>query len=172
MTTTTISRKLDRRDRPQNGRSLGDSMALRMRVAMKRDALTRELAAGAPPELSPELGLRAAQLVTARARRQSARAWRATVKEAHQPPLSRAYFSIIRRNAVIDAGDAIDALIARLTSGRPVAAQGMASLHRVMTDGMDSPLYAPAEPGTLRRQIMLATQAMDPEQPEEFPVAA
>ncbi len=172
MTTTTISSKLHRHDSPNDGRSLGGSVALRTRVAVKRDALTRELAAGAPPELSPELGLRAAQLVSPRARRQMARTWRSTLKEAHQPPLRRAYFSIIRRSAVINAEDAINALIARLTTGRPVAAQGMASLHRVMTDGMESPLYAPAEPGTLRREIMLATEAMDPEQDERLPIAA
>ena len=172
MTTTTISPKLHRDDRPRNGRSPGGSAALRMRVAMKRDALTRELAAGAPPELSPELGLRAAQLVSPRARRQVARTWRGTVKEAHESPLTRAYFSIIRRGAVINAEDAISALIARLNSGRPVAAQGMASLYRLMTDGMESPLYAPAEPGTLRREIVVATQALDPEQPEELLLAA
>ncbi|HUA03928.1 MAG TPA: hypothetical protein VMB27_08500 [Solirubrobacteraceae bacterium] len=172
MTTTTISSKLHRDDRPENGRSVAGSAALRMRVAMKRDALTRELAAGAPPELSPELGLRAAQLVSPRARRQVARTWRGTVKEAHLPPLTRAYFSIIRRGAVINAEDAIDALIARLNSGRPVAAQGMASLHRLMTDGMESPLYTPAEPDKLRRQIALATEALEPEQPEQLLIAA
>jgi len=172
MTTTTISSKLHRHDRSQNGRSFGGSAALHARVAMKRDALTRELAAGAPPELSPELGLRASQLVSPRARRQVARTWRGTLKEAHQPPLARAYFSIIRRRAVINAEEAINALIARLTSGRPVAPEGMARLYRLMTDGMESPLYAPAEPGTLRRQIILATQAMDPERPEELALAA
>ena len=172
MTTTTISSKLHRDDRPQNPRSIGGSAALRMRVAMKRDALTRELAAGAPPELSPELGLRAAQLVSPRARRGAARTWRSTLAEAHQLPLTRAYFSIIRRGAVIHAEDAIEALIARLNSGRPVAAQGMASLYGLMTDGMESPLYAPAEPGTLRRQIVSASEAMDPEQPEELLIAA
>jgi hypothetical protein len=41
-----------------------------------------------------------------------------------------------------------------------------------MTDGMDSPLYSPAEPGALRRQIVLATQAMEPQQPDELALAA
>ena len=170
MTTTTISSKL--RGRTDDGRSFGGSVALRTRVAIKRHALTRELAAGAPPGLSPELGLRAAQLVPPRARRRTARTWRATIKEAHQPPLVRANYSIIRRGAVIDAEGAINELIARLASGRPVAAQGMATVHQLMTDGMESPLYTPTEPGVLRRQIMLATQAMDPEQHERLPLAA
>ena len=172
MTTTTISSKLHRHDRPEKDPSSSGSVALRMRVAMNRDSLTRELPAGAPPERSPELWLRAAQLVSTSSRRQAARSWRSTLKEAHQSPLSGAYFSIIRRTAVINAEDAISALIARLNSGRPVTAQGMASLHRLVTDGVESPLYNPAEPGTLRRQIMLATQAMDPEESEELPLAA
>ena len=172
MTTTTISSRLHRHDRPDDSGSLVDSAALRMRVAMKRDALTRELAAGAPPELSPELALRAAQLVSPRKRRQFARTWQATLKEVHQPPLARAYYSIVRRGAVIDAEDAINALIARLTAGQPVAARGMASLNRVMTDGMDSPLYTPAEPGALRRQIILATEAMDAEYHEPLLLVA
>jgi hypothetical protein len=172
MTTTTFSSKFNRHNSPEMGGSFGGFVPLRMRVAIHRDVLTRELAAGAPPELSPELGLPAAQLVSPRARRQVARTWRGTVKEAHQPPMTRAYFSIIRRNAVINAEDAINAVVARLTSRQPVAAEGMARLHRLMTDGMDSPLYSPAEPGALRRQIVLATQAMDPQQPDELALAA
>ena len=86
--------------------------------------------------------------------------------------MTRAYFSIIRRNAVINAEDAINGVVARLTSGQPVAAEGMARLHRLMTDGMDSPLYSPAEPGALRRQIVLATHAMDPRRPDELALAA
>jgi hypothetical protein len=48
----------------------------------------------------------------------------------------------------------------------------MARLDRLMTDGISSPLYAAAETGTLRRQITIATEAMDPEQRQQFPVAA
>lgn len=38
------------------------SLVLRMRVATRRDRLTRELAEGAEPSSSPERALRAAQL--------------------------------------------------------------------------------------------------------------
>jgi len=166
MPTTSASSTLGRCDSPRDNQKFGRSIALHMRVTVKRDALTRELAAGAPPGLSPELGLRAAQLVSPRQRRQFARTWRATVKEVHKPPMTRAYFSLIRRGAVIAAEDAIETLIVRLNSGRPVAAEGMAMLYRLMTDGLESPLYAPAERETLRRRIIAATEAMDPARPE------
>jgi len=90
-----------------------------------------------------------------------ARAWRETIEEAHWPVPARANVSIIHRAAVIEAEDAINALIARLNSGRPVAVQGMAMLDRLMTDAISSPLFAPTDPGTLRRQIIRVTKALD-----------
>jgi len=171
MSTTSASSNLGRYDSRRDTQKFGRSIALRIRVTVKRDALTRELAAGAPTGLSPELGRRAAQLVSPRQRRQFARTWRATIKEVHKPPMTRGYYSLIRRGAVIAAEDAIDALIVRLNSSQPVAAQGMAMLYRVMTDGLESPLYAPAEREALRRQIIAATEAMDVARPE-LPLAA
>ena len=52
-------------------------------------------------------------------------------------------------------------MIARLTSGQPVRAQGMAMAERILTNADASPLYNPAEPGALERQITVATVAMD-----------
>jgi hypothetical protein len=166
MSTTPVSSNLGRDDSRRGNQKFPRSLALRMRVAVQCDVLTRELAAGSPPGLSPELERRAAQLVSPRGRRQVARTWRATLKEVHEPPMTRAYYSLIRRGAVIAAEDAIDALIMRLNSTRPVAAQGMAMLYRVMTDGLESPLYAPAEREALRRRIIAATEALDPARPE------
>jgi hypothetical protein len=47
-----------------------------------------------------------------------------TVKDAHQPPLTRAYFSNIRRGAVVDAEEAINALVARSDSDGPWPPRG------------------------------------------------
>jgi hypothetical protein len=165
MSTTPVSSKFTHRDRPRDEHA-ARSLSLRIRVAINRDALTRELATGAPAAASSELTLRAAQLSSRRSRRRLAGTWRDTTKEARQPAAHFAYAPIIRRRAVIDADDAINALILRLSNGEPVAAQGMAMLDRLTTDGASSPLYVPAEPGTLRRQLMVATQAMDPEHVE------
>jgi hypothetical protein len=156
---------------PRDDQTPRGSMALHLKVALKRDALTRELAAGAPSTLSPELALRAAQLTSPRHRRLAANAWRRAIKDAHQPALTRAYYSLIRRNAVVDAEDSINTLIDRLRSDQPVRAQGMAILHLLVTNGMSSPLYNSAEAGALRHEITFATAALDDES-TELPLAA
>ncbi len=134
----------------------------RLRATLRRSELTRALAEGADPAASPELALRAAQLTSARSRRTLSRALRRTIDEAHRPPLARARAVIIRRGAVLEAADAIRTMIARLTSPHPVQAQGMALAERILTNADGSPLYNPAERGTLQRQITVATAAMEP----------
>ena len=78
--------------------------------------------------------------------------------------------TIIDRRAVVEAEEAVNALIARLSDNKPVAVRGMAMLELLLTDGASSPLYNAAEPGTLRRQIVVATETMDPEFAELPPV--
>lgn len=145
------------------------SPALRVKVAVRRDALLRDLAAGAPAGRSPELALRASKLVTDRHRHQLAKTLRRTIREAHQPATSRVNISIIDRRAVIDAEVEIEALIARLTSERPVAARGMAIVELMITNAVESPLYGDAKPGTLRRQVAAATTALEPKAESERP---
>lgn len=139
-------------DRPRDDEASRRSIALRIKVAFTRQALARDLAAGAPTALSPELRLRAAQLVKGRHRRQAAGAWRRTIKDAHEPPMTRAYFSLIRQSTVVDAEDSINAPIGRLNSDRPVSAQRMAMLDLLLTNGTSSPLYTPADAGALRHE--------------------
>jgi hypothetical protein len=149
------------------------SLALRVKAALRRHALLSDLAAGAPAGLSPELALRASKLVTDRHRHQLANTLRRTIREAYQPATTRANISIIDRRAVIDAEVAIDALIARLTSERPVAARGMAIVELMISNAVESPLYGDAKPGTLRRQVAAATSALELEpEPGELPLAA
>jgi hypothetical protein len=142
-----------------------------MSVAMKREALTRELAEGADPTSSPERALRASQLISGRRRRQLVRTLRRTVSEARRPPMTRAPMVIIRRGAVLEAQDAINTMIARLRAPDPVAAKGMAIAERIVSDGASSPLYTGAEPGALRRQVLVATAELEPES-DELPIAA
>jgi hypothetical protein len=171
MPTTATSPRTHRRDPSDDVATTSRSLPVRLRVALKRGTLTRELEAGAPPGFSPELALCASQLMSDRRRRQLARTWRRTLHEVHHPAITRSHVSIIRRGAVIEAEEAINALIARLSGPEPVAVRGMAMLERLMTDGASSPLFSPAEPGTLRRQILLTTEALDRE-PVELPLAA
>ena len=62
------------------------------------------------------LRLRAAQLVKARHRRQATGAWRRAIKDAYEPPMTRAYFSFIRRSAVPIALAATVALLGARSS--------------------------------------------------------
>lgn len=149
------------------------ALALRLKVAVKGDSLLRELAAGVPLGLSPELALRASKLVDDRHRGHLAGGLRRATREAHQPATTRSSVSIVDRGAVIDAEVAIQALIDRLSSDQPVAPRGVAMVELLITDGVASPLYGKATPGTLRRQVLAATTALEL-QPErhEFPLAA
>ncbi|HUA47863.1 MAG TPA: hypothetical protein VMA77_21680 [Solirubrobacteraceae bacterium] len=147
------------------------SIKLRIRVAVQRAELTERLAEGADPTSSQELALRASQLTSESRRRQMARSLRRTITEARDPAVTRALVSIINRYAVLEAGDAIQATIARLAGPEPVTAKGMAMLERMATDGISSPLYNRSEPGTLRRQLLLAKSELDPTL-VDLPIAA
>jgi hypothetical protein len=147
------------------------SLAVRMRVAIRREALTRALAGGTDPSSSPELATRAAQLTSDRSRKQLARSLRRALTEAYSPALTRTRISIINRRAVLDAEEAVTALISRLRSPEPVSADGMAMTEQMLTNGDSSPLYNRAEPGTLRRHVLVATAALDPTA-DEMPLAA
>jgi hypothetical protein len=144
----------------RDGRS--HSLLLRARVGLHHGELTRALAEGADPSSRPELALRAAQLTGKRSRRTLARTLRRTIAEAHQPAMTRARAVIIRRGEVLDAEPAITAMIKRLESSEPVLPEGMAMAERLLTNADHSPLYNPAEPGTLRQLVLAATAAMGP----------
>jgi hypothetical protein len=53
-------------------------------------------------------------------------------------------------------------MIERLESSEPVRPEGMAIAERLLTNAERSPLYNPAEPGTLRQRVLAATAAMGP----------
>jgi len=138
------------------------SAALRIRVAVKRDELTRELAEGADPDASPELALRAAQLSSARSRKQLARTLLRTLADAHRPPMTRSRVVIIRRDAVLEAEGELSAMRERLAGSEPVRAEGMAIAEQIITRAESSPLYNRAERGALGRLLVAATEAMGP----------
>jgi hypothetical protein len=95
-------------------------------------------------------------------------------QRAHKPAMTRSRIGIIHRAAVLEAEDAIAAMIDRLTSPEPVRAEGMAIAERILTNVDRSPLYKRSEPGSLRRVVKLGTEAMEPResQSHESPIAA
>jgi hypothetical protein len=157
-----------------NNKSTGPrgSLALRAKVALRSRALVRDLATG-PAEVSPELTVRASKLVSNRHRHQLAKTLRRTIEEAHQPATRRANFSIIDRRAVLDAEPEIETLIGHLSSYEPVAAQGVAMVEMLITDGGKSPLYGETKLSHLRQQVVAATTALELERESEaLPIAA
>lgn len=137
-------------------------LKLRAYTVTHRQSLTRELSEGASPASSPALALRAEQLTSERRCRTLARSLRHTVDEALYPLPRRAMFGLARRSAVLDARDAIDVLVKRLRSPEPVAAEGVALIERMLSDGAWSPLYNAGPEGALRRLVVMATAALEP----------
>jgi hypothetical protein len=150
------------RPRHENHKA-ASSPALRLRVAVRRFALTQRLAEGADPASSPELELRARQLVGDRERATLARTLQRTLEEVHHPHMTLVGGTPLRRREVMAAEEPLRLMIKRLHDGRPVAPEGMALIERIITDGAWSPLYNLTVPGALRRLTVLATAALDPE---------
>ncbi len=138
------------------------SITLRMRVAFRRAALTVRLSEGADPVDSAELALRAHQLVGDRERRTLARTLQRSLEEAREPRLSVYGPVPMRRREILQAEQPLRVMIARLRDNRPVTAEGMALIERLITDGTWSPLYRTTVPGSLRRLTVLATAALEP----------
>ena len=138
------------------------STRLRVRVAVRRDELDRALAGGVDPGRSPELAFRAARLVEDRYRRSLARCLRVVLGQVEgSPALVRVSPMDIQRAAIRTDREALVSLIERLEDPLPVLPEGVAIAERLMTD-LTSPLFAPAEPGTIRRLARLAVAAMEP----------
>jgi hypothetical protein len=116
------------------------SLALRVRTRLRRDRLDAELAEGADPAASAELGLRAAQLRSARGRRELANALMETVGDARGPNLGAFRMKTRRQHAAIrEAADDVLALVMRLRDDGPIDVRGAAMTARLLNDGA-SPL--------------------------------
>ncbi len=136
-------------------------LALRLRTAARRTKLTQALAAGAQPDSSPELALRATQLTSRRHRNVLARTVGRVIEDAHRAPLTRGHMVIIRRHAALEAESQLLQVRERLSGSEPVDVRGMAMLEQIITNGERSPLYNNSERGALQRALSFALAAMD-----------
>jgi hypothetical protein len=161
----------DENRRGSDTRGNAPSIVLRMQVAARRAALTQALAEGADPASSALLALRARQLTSSQERAALSGTLQRTIEEARRPSRGRFGAVPIRRRAVIEADEPLRVMIARLRDSRPVAAEGMALINRIITDGTWSPLYNATAPGALRRLTVLATAALEPGWPGETSIA-
>ncbi len=103
-------------------------------------ALDRALAAGACPDTSATLSLRAGELIGTRARGDIARSLREVVELACQPRAPRACSVPLCWRKILAARPALLALACRLESPQPVDARGVARARLLLTAG-NGPLY-------------------------------
>jgi hypothetical protein len=117
------------------------SLALRLRVYLRRINLDRQIAAGRPCASSAELAMRACQLTERRTLWQLAGGLRrvvAYVDRAGAGPVFTAV--VIDRAAVAASRHAILGLAERLEGAAPVSPRGVALVLTLLSDGL-SPLF-------------------------------
>ena len=121
--------------------------------------LDRALAAGTDPRAGVLLERRAAQLTSRRARRLTADALESHLVKARTPRTGLTAAIPVQRGELLRAGRETRLLIELLRDDGDVRAQGMARIHRLLSDG-GSPLYADSPRGTLAQTLIAATECM------------
>lgn len=145
-------------------RVISEHGLLRTRLWMHLHAsrLDRALAAGAWPDSSAALSLRAGELIGRSARRGLARSLRRIIEDAWLPlgPLNSAV--PLCRRKVLASQASLLALAERLTSGEPVEARGVAQVSLLLGDSC-GPLYDRPSADDLEPAIQAALAALEPE---------
>jgi hypothetical protein len=136
------------------------ALALRARVFASRRSLDEALADGASPVWTPELALRARQLVSRGSRQQLATSLERLVKGAKRSVPPRAVAVPLPRREILEAQTSLFSIAARLRDERPVYARGMALLSRLLSDG-SGPAYNPHAGASLRHAVGAIAAALD-----------
>ena len=131
----------------------------RLLVRLRAFRLDSDLAAGASPEASVALALRAQMLVRTRYRRDLARSARRVLATATQPAFSARPRVPACRDQVRDCSEEFGELIRRLLAAGPVPAQGVAKVGVLLADA-GGPLYHRASADNLRAQVRDAADAL------------
>lgn len=145
-------------------RWLGVGRARRVWLALvvwcRAAQLDRQLAAGASPQSSPWIGLRAQRITGRRSRGRVAGGLARALSRAEDiTPGTAATWP--HRQEVFAARIVLRALDRRLRAPEPVMARGVAMLKVLLTDGA-SPLYRLGEPGALGSHLRAAAAALEP----------
>jgi hypothetical protein len=127
-------------------------------------ALDHRLAAGESPAASGELAVRARQITNPRSRRQLAAGLSGVLRSARAGAPVWTAKARPHYPGVVEARPVIAALERRLRAPEPVAAQGVAMVRALLTDG-NGVLYRPGEAGALGSRLRAAAAAMDPPAP-------
>lgn len=125
--------------------------------------LDHDIAAGAFPESSPLLALRAQALVRPALRHALARSVEQLLEEAargHAPKPAGLRIPV-RRDRILEAADALQMLIDRLLASVPVPARGVAGVRILLTDGA-GPLYYPGDSDDLNTLVLEIVEQLGP----------
>jgi hypothetical protein len=115
-------------------------MGLRLRVWARSLEFDRRLAEGVRPACSPELSLRARQLVSARSRRELSGALRSALEAAARPPAALGPQIPVSSTGVLEAAEPLGLLAWDLAATPDPPVRGVALLSFLLCDPM-SPLY-------------------------------
>jgi hypothetical protein len=138
-------------------RLLSPGRWVRWGARLRGAALDRALAAGADPSASRLLAARALELTTPGARRTLAEALEIVLRGAQRPPSRR---RLAPPRAAVDANAAtLSELAARLRSGAPAHAPGIAKVATLITDGT-GPLYERGDGAALAAALRDACAAL------------
>jgi hypothetical protein len=136
---------------------------LRLRVLLHQPSLDAQLAAGVDPVTTPELAMRAGQLIGRRRRARYGHSVRRAVEVAEKPQSGRVPTrgpSIpLCRAAVLDARHELLAVADDLVELPHVRARGVALTLELLCDG-GGPLYRPWSAGDLREAAEAARAAL------------
>jgi hypothetical protein len=130
----------------------------RLMVRVRGFRLDQDLAAGASPDGSVELALRARLLVRPRHRRELARSMGRLLSPAQRSPHGHLAVPVCR-DRVRECEDELGELIGRLQATRPVPARGVAKAGLLLADA-SGPLYRRSSPGDLRAMVRDAADAL------------
>jgi hypothetical protein len=100
------------------------------------------------------------ELMRRRRRRMLAQGFEAVLEDVRQP---RGWYSAripTERQQVLDAEWDIERLIGRLRGWRPIDDTGLRMARELLVD-RGSPLFEPAEPGSLRRRVRVICEAVE-----------
>jgi len=131
----------------------------RLLTRLRASSLDAELAAGASPESSVTLALRAGQLCRPSYRRLLSHGLTRVVAVAERPTRSLRKVPV-NRDAVHGARAELESVAERLGAAGPVGVRGVARVSGLLTDGT-GPLYQASRPGRLRDELRTALGAMD-----------
>ena len=131
----------------------------RLLARLHATKLDSDLAAGASPDGSVELALRARTLVQTCTRHDLALGARRVLTAATQPPSPARLPVPVCRDRVRECSAELTELIGRLLAAGPVSARGVAQT-RMLLASANSPLYHRASSADLRARVSRAADAL------------